>query len=98
MADIFNVCEDTITGWENMKSTPQIQYYPKIIEFLDYNPFPISTETLGGRIKKYRIEQGLSIKRLAKIIKIEERTLVSWEENKVVPKGDKYRKIKELIS
>ncbi|WP_298939156.1 helix-turn-helix transcriptional regulator [uncultured Dysgonomonas sp.] len=98
VAKILDVCEDSITGWENGRSAPQIQYYPQIIDFLGYNPFPMNTETLGGKIKKYRIEHGLSIKKLAKNIGVEERTLASWEANKAIPKNIQYQKLKELIS
>src|SRR5580700_654085 len=79
VAKIFDVCEDSITGWENERSVPQIQYYPKLIEFLGYNPFPIDTETLGGRIKKYRIEQGLSHKKLGEKIGVDASTVSAWE-------------------
>lgn len=54
------VSEDTITYWETGRRRPLIYHYPKIIEFLGYNPFPFETETIGRRIKKYRIENGLS--------------------------------------
>lgn len=51
-----------------------------------------------GKIKNYRIEQGLSIKKLAKQIGVEEKTLVSWERNDASPQSGKYLKIKELIN
>ncbi|MCB9065471.1 MAG: transcriptional regulator [Chitinophagales bacterium] len=93
----IGVSKDCITYWENNRSQPQIRHYPKIIMFLGYNPFIVDDSTLGGKIKKYRIEHGYSIKRLAQKLKVEERTLVSWEENEVVPKDVKYKKLKELI-
>jgi transcriptional regulator with XRE-family HTH domain len=98
VANIIGVSEDSITYWENERSSPQIRFYPKLIEFLGYNPFPFEKETLGGKIKKYRIENGLSIKRLAEAFGIEGRILVLWEENKIVPKITKYQKLRELMS
>jgi DNA-binding XRE family transcriptional regulator len=97
-AKIFDVCEDSITGWENGRSIPQIQYYPKLIEFLGYNPFLVETETLGGRIKKYRIEQGLSHKKLGEKIGVDASTIGAWEENKHVPNKSKQRKIRQLFN
>lgn len=85
VANIFHVCEDSITGWENGRSVPQIQYYPKLIEFLGYNPFPVDTDTVGGRIKKYRIEHGLSHRRLGKMIGVDASTIGAWEDNKNSP-------------
>lgn len=98
VANMFAVCEDSITGWENGRSEPQIQYYPKIIQFLGYNPFPVNTETLGGRIHKYRIEHGLSHKKFGKLIGIDASTIRSWEDNHTTPGHINLRKIKEFIN
>ena len=98
VAKIFDVCEDSITGWENGRSVPQIQYYPKLIEFLGYNPFPVDTETLGGRIKKYRIEQGLSQEEFAKKIGVNESTVFSWEKGEHKPLPSKRKLLTELLT
>jgi len=98
VAKIFDVCEDSITGWENGRSVPQIQYYPKLIDFLGYNPFPVETETLGGRIKKYRIEYGLSHKKLGERIGVDASTVGAWEDNEHVPLAKFLRVIKELMN
>lgn len=97
VAKIFDVCEDSITGWENGRSRPQIQYYPKIIQFLGYNPFPVNTETIGGRIRKYRIEHGLSHKKLGACIGVDASTIHSWEENKTTPGKKNLIHLKEFI-
>lgn len=97
VAKILDVCEDSITGWENGRSVPQIQYYPKLIEFLGYNPLPIETETLGGWIKKYRVENGLSYKQLSKKIGFDSATLASWEDNKTYPNTEKLNRLKEFL-
>ncbi len=85
VAERFGVCEDTITGWETSRSTPQIQYYPKLIEFLGYNPFPVDEATLGGRIKKYRMERGVSQKKFARMMHVDETTVRAWEMDKHKP-------------
>ena len=97
VAKIFDVCEDSVTGWENERSVPQIQYYPKLIDFLGYNPFPVDTETLGGRIKKYRFEQGLSHKKLGEKIGVDASTIGAWEENEHVPNRKKMKILKQIF-
>lgn len=67
VAKICGVCEDSITGWENGRSQPQIRYYPKIIQFLEYCPFANNNTTLGNKIRTYRFENGLSIKNYRKL-------------------------------
>ena len=97
VAKIFDVCEDSITGWETGRSVPQIQYYPKLIEFLGYNPFPVETETLGGRIKKYRIEQGLSHAKLGAKIGVDASTIGAWEQNEHVPNREKIKILEQTF-
>ena len=98
VAKIFDVCEDSITGWETQRNLPQIQYYPKLIEFLGYNPFPVDTDTLGGRIKKYRIEHGLSQEDLADKIGVNESTIFSWEKGNHAPLPSKKKLLEELLN
>ena len=98
IAKIFDVCEDSITGWENGRSVPQIQYYPKLIEFLGYNPFPVETETLGGRMKQFRILNGLSQEDLAKKMRVNESTIFSWEKGNHAPFPRKKKLIDELLN
>lgn len=97
LAKIFDVCEDSITGWENGRNTPQIQYYPKLIEFLGYSPFLVETETLGGRIKQFRILNGLSQKAFAIKMGVNESTIFSWEKGEHSPFPAKRKILEEIL-
>jgi hypothetical protein len=66
-----------LTGWGNDRSKPQICHYPKIIEFLRYNPIPVETGTLGGGMKKYRIENGISQEKLVGLVEVNGTTIFS---------------------
>jgi DNA-binding XRE family transcriptional regulator len=93
VAKLIGVCEDTITGWENSRSHPQICHYPTIICFLGYNPFSFDTNTLGGYIKAYRIEKGISQEKLAEMISVDATTVLSWEQNKHKPSARQLSKL-----
>ena len=69
----------TICNWETNRSNPRLYLIPKVIEFLENDPFPGMAITMGERIKQYRRKQGLSIKKLAKILDIDPTTLARWE-------------------
>ena len=97
VAKILDVSEDTITYWENGRSSPQISYYPRIIQFLGNNPFSTLKDTLGGRIKNYRVENGISQKQLAKIIGVDEGTLRSWETEIHIPQANMIKLLEEII-
>ena len=95
VSKILDVCEDTITGWENGRTFPQIQHYPKLIEFFGYNPVPTDTETLGGRIRAYRMANGISQERLAEMVGVDETTILSWEKNLHKPMPRKLTRLEE---
>jgi DNA-binding XRE family transcriptional regulator len=70
VAKIINVTTDSITNWELNRGTPNLTLIPKIISFLGYTP--TFNENL---IKQYRIQNGISQKEFARILKIDPTTL-----------------------
>ena len=98
VAKILDVSEDTITYLENVRSKPQVSHYQNIIKFLCYNPFVIETDTLGERIKMYRLEKGISQKKLAKMVGVDESTILSWEVGKHFPLPQKLKLLKRIIT
>jgi DNA-binding XRE family transcriptional regulator len=98
VAKSFNVSEDCVTYWENDRSKPQVQFYPKIISFLGFNPFMVDVSTLGGKIKAYRYKEGLSHKTLGKLLDVDASTVGSWESGVSKPHFETLKKIGKLIS
>lgn len=96
VAKIFNVSEDCITYWENNRSEPQVNYYPRIIDFLGYSPFELDTSTFQGVIKAYRYVNGLSQKRFAKMMDIDPTTVRRWEQGK--GRISETKKLKALLA
>lgn len=89
----IGTCTDSITGWENGRSEPHIHFYPRIIEFLEYIPFEVSDETLGGRIKIYRLTHGLTQKKMGELLSVDGSTVCSWETGQTTP----YKRMIEKI-
>ncbi len=85
IAKVFGVVEETITNWENGHAILQVRYYPKLIAFLGYYPFPEDITTIGGRIRKYRYSHGLSHKKMGKLLGVDGSTICSWENNHTEP-------------
>jgi transcriptional regulator with XRE-family HTH domain len=81
----FNVSDITIYLWERNKVRPSLAQIPKIIEFLGRDPFEKKTENLRDRIREYRRVQGLSQKKLAQLLKINESTIGNWEKDENLP-------------
>jgi len=55
------------------------------------------TRNLGEIIKKWRLEQGLFQKDLAKLIEVDVMTIINWEMGKTQPAKKKMEKIKEIL-
>ena len=76
---------DTLLLWEKDRATPTVRYYPAILRFLGYDPFPPPT-TLAERIARHRQRLGLSIEAAAKILGIDEGTFGRWERGEWKPR------------
>ena len=98
VAKQIGVSEDTICYWENNRSNPKVHLIPKIIKFLGYVPFKTDGETIGERIKSYRIKSGLSQKKLSKIWGVDETTIRDWENEKHKPSNKLLKRISKMIS
>lgn len=94
VAEILGATECSISGWEIGRYEPQIQYVPKIISFLGYNPYQFETETLGGRIKYYRLMNGIRIELFAETLGVNVSTVRAWENDTSLPR--RLRILKQL--
>ena len=99
LAILWGVCEDTITGWENSRSTPKIYYYPSIISFLGYNPLKIDISTVQGKIFAYRFNNnGLTYKTLGKMVEVDASTIRKWELGESIPRKGARTKLNDVIA
>lgn len=74
VAKIIKVDKNSITQWELNHTKPQTKQIPKIISFLGYSP-----KLEQNKIKRYRIERGITQKEMAKILDIDPTTLARVE-------------------
>ena len=84
----IGVTESTVYNWEKVME-PEVRFLPKIIEFLGYNPLP-EARTLGEQIVRCRKMLGLSRKKMAKHLGVDEGTLAGWERDIRVPSSEKH--------
>ena len=47
----LNVRKGTVANWELGHQSPLVRHWPRIIEFLGYNPEP-EADGLGGRLRQ----------------------------------------------
>jgi DNA-binding transcriptional regulator YiaG len=75
------VTEDCIRNWENGNAYPQINYYPRINSFLGFDVFSTMSTNLEGEIKRYRVDHGLSYKKMGELLNVNGTTISLWESN-----------------
>jgi transcriptional regulator with XRE-family HTH domain len=98
MARRIGVDPENIINWKLRGRQPHITFYPKIIEFLGYNPVQVDTSTIAGRIKKYRIEHGLSQRAFAELSGLDESSICVWEKNEKQPLPSKRKILEEIFN
>ena len=97
LARIIGVEETSVYNWENNRSKPKVYLLPKIIEFLGYIPFEVPSKTIGDRIKSYRKEHGLSQRKLARLLGVDQTTIRDWESGKHKPIKKLLKRISEIL-
>jgi transcriptional regulator with XRE-family HTH domain len=96
---LLGVDDEAVMCWETGINQPQIQYVPKIIEFLGYNPYAhLETKTFGGKIKFFRLTNGLSYRNLAKVLGSDMGRVAMWEKNKRTPKEPRLSQLLEILN
>lgn len=97
MAKLLNVNVMSISGWEFGYKKPVPKMMKKVIEFLGYMPpFEIDKNTLGGKLFRYRMKNGLKQSQVSIKLKMDASAICKIENNQEV--NERYIfKIKELL-
>lgn len=82
----MGVCHSTYLQWEGDCTKPAIAFYPKIISFLGYEPWP-APRTLAKALLAERRRRGWSIRRAAESMQVDEGTFARWEAGERKPWG-----------
>ena len=88
----------TIMYWETNRVAPALRFIPSIIEFLGYDPTgKINAQSLAEGLRAHRKRLGLSQKKLAALLGIDQSTLASWEKEKHRPTRKSLQRIDEFL-
>ena len=85
IAGMVNATTSSVTNWEKNRTSPRLYLLPKIVKFLGYDPLESNATTLGKTIKQYRMQKGLSLRKLARELGIDPGTLARWEKCESAP-------------
>jgi transcriptional regulator with XRE-family HTH domain len=80
VAKQIGVTTCTVQYWEANRVAPAIRFRPQIDRFLGYDcRVGAATESLAQRLKNHRQKHGLSQKRLAALLGIDQSSVAGWE-------------------
>jgi len=86
VAKQINVTTCTIMYWETNRVVPSLRFIPKFIEFLGHDPCAKGhAGSLADQLKAHRRKLGLSRKKLAVLLGIDQSTLAAWERGEHCP-------------
>lgn len=94
----LNVSDLTIYLWEKNRVKPSLTQVPRIIEFLDRDPFEKRTDSLGDKLREYRRVHGLTQDKMAGQLGADPSTLAAWETGENYPCEDFLKKISILLN
>lgn len=92
-AERLGLDECTLANWEKGRTYPAVRFLTRLIDYLGYRPFP-DPKTIGERLRSKREALGLSRKRLAAQLGIDDGTLQRYENGTWHP-GSRSRDILE---
>jgi transcriptional regulator with XRE-family HTH domain len=91
VAEIIGVTESSVWNWEH-GTEPELQYNPKIINFLGYIPFDCPDDTVG-RLAWYKRAMGMNLDHLGEAMGRDPEQLSDWLSGRHNP----FRKNREKI-
>ena len=81
----LGVSEEALFNWERNACEPHVRLCPTIIAFLGREPWDEAI-TLGQKLLAERRRRGLSVKRAAQLLGVDEATFARWESGSRLPK------------
>jgi len=97
VADRIGVWTSTVNYWEKNRFNPEVQYVPKIIAFLGYDPFQPPPASFPLLLKAARIAAGLTRRQLAARLGVHPGTVAEWERGQVRPVEASRKRITTML-
>jgi transcriptional regulator with XRE-family HTH domain len=97
VANRLGVSQHGYIGWELDRKKPEAQSVPPLINFLGYSPF-LAGGTLGQRLRCERRSRGLTQRRAAAALQLDEGTYLQYERDEWLPKGERLKRIEAWLS
>jgi transcriptional regulator with XRE-family HTH domain len=92
----IEVNKATVVNWERHGREPGLRHIPKIIEYLGYVPFACPEDPIG-RLKHFKLVNGLSYERLGGLMGRDPEQLTDWLGGRIKPLARNLREIEKFL-
>ena len=90
-------CQATsVANWEKSKTEPGTTHWPRVLEFLGYDPRP-KKESVGEQLRRHREGRGWSQPETARKLGVSASVLWRWESGQRKPKGRYLEKVHAFL-
>ena len=96
VAERLGVSHCTVTNWELNRTSPAIRLMPGIIRLIGYVPVA-SGPSPADRVRHSRRSLGLSQKRLAGLLGVDESTVARWERGSRHPRRELRARLEAVL-
>jgi transcriptional regulator with XRE-family HTH domain len=97
VAGRLGVWTSTVNYWENNHFNPEVQYVPKLVAFLGFDPFGSPPASFPLRLKAARVAAGLTRQQLAAQIGVHPGTVAEWERGESRPLEPSSKRLRALL-
>ena len=97
VADRVGVRTSTVNYWEKNRFNPEVQYMPKIVKFLGYDPFGPPPASFSLQLRAARVAAGLTRRQLAARLGAHPGTVAEWERRDVQPLESSVERLRALL-
>ncbi len=97
VARTIGVWTSTVNYWENKHFNPEVQYVPKLVAFLGYDPFEPPPASFPLQLRTARISAGFTRRQLAARLRVHPGTVAEWERGEARPVRTSQRKLRALL-
>lgn len=94
---LYNIRRDN-QEVQNNNFLPLIYTLEIELNLLDFDPrYPKNSQTLGGKLRKARMDKGMTVKEVATLFGVSETAVINWKIIGKMPQGNRMEMVKEFI-
>jgi len=97
VAALLGVNQWTYLLWEQDRTSPTVRFWPRVIKFLGYYPFP-KPQGLPAQLLAARRHLGICHRKAARMLSVDEGTYLFWEQGRRPPSQEPDLRVERFLA